>query len=58
MTGATKSGEKALTISSGQIVAVIEDPAFGAMQLARIPYFFPSMASVRVSPMMADLAVE
>ena len=29
--GAMKSGEKALTISSGQIVAVMAVPAFGTM---------------------------
>lgn len=26
--------------------------------LARMPYFLPSIASVRVRPMIADLAVE
>lgn len=33
-------------------------PAEGAMQLAKMLYFRPSIASVRVNPRMAALAVE
>lgn len=40
------------------MVAVMLEPALGAMQLARMPYFLPSIASVLVRPMMADFAVE
>jgi hypothetical protein len=42
----------------GQTVAVIAVPALGAIQLAWIPARPPSIASVLVKPMMADLAVE
>jgi hypothetical protein len=45
-------------VKSHQIVAVIAVPAEGAMQLARIPYRLPSIARVRVRPIMAALAVE
>ena len=37
---------------------VIAVPADGAMTLARIPYFFPSMAKVRVKPVIPAFAVE
>lgn len=37
---------------------VIAVPAEGAMALARIPYFLPSMARVRVKPMIPAFAVE
>lgn len=40
------------------MVRVMAVPALGAMQLARMLYFLPSMASVLVSPRIADLAVE
>jgi len=43
---------------SYQIVLVIAVPADGAMTLARMLYFFPSMERVRVRPVMAALAVE
>ena len=56
-TGATKSGLNASTISLGQTVMVMAVPAEGAMALARMPYLAPSMARVRVRPMMAALAV-
>jgi hypothetical protein len=42
----------------GQTVAVMAVPARGAMQLAWIPVRPPSMARVRVKPIMAALAVE
>ena len=45
-------------MSTYQMVDVIAVPAEGARILARILYFFPSMASERVNPMMAALAVE
>jgi len=53
-----KSGLKASTISWGQTVLVIAVPAEGAMVLARMPYFLPSMARVRVKPMIPAFAVE
>lgn len=37
---------------------VMAVPAEGAMQLTLMSYFAPSMASVRLSPRMAALAVE
>lgn len=37
---------------------VMAVPALGAMQLARMLYFSPSMARVRVKPRMAAFAVE
>jgi hypothetical protein len=40
------------------MVIVMAVPAEGAMTLAKILYFLPSRASVRVKPMMAALAVE
>jgi hypothetical protein len=41
-----------------QTVIVIAVPADGAMTLAKMLYFLPSIASVRVRPMIADFAVE
>ena len=49
---------KASTISCGQIVLVMAVPAEGAITLAIILYFAPSMASVRVRPVIPALAVE
>jgi hypothetical protein len=46
------------SFQSYQIVLVIAVPADGAMTLARILYFFPSMERVLVRPVMAALAVE
>lgn len=37
---------------------VIAVPAIGAMALAKMLYFLPSMASVRVRPMIPALAVQ
>ena len=50
--------KKASIISCGQIVAVMAVPADGAIALAKMLYFLPSMASVRVRPVMAAFAVE
>ena len=44
--------------STYQMVCVIAVPAEGAITLARILYFFPSIAMARVNPIIADLAVE
>ena len=43
---------------SYQTVLVIAVPAEGAIVLAMMPYFLPSMANERVSPRIAALAVE
>jgi hypothetical protein len=40
------------------MVRVIAVPALGAIQLAMMLYLAPSIDSVLVNPMMADLAVE
>lgn len=40
------------------MVLVMAVPAEGAMTLARMLYFLPSMASVRVRPVMPAFAVE
>jgi hypothetical protein len=40
------------------MVIVMAVPADGAIELARMLYFLPSMARVRVKPMMAAFAVE
>jgi hypothetical protein len=40
------------------MVMVMAVPADGAMTLARILYFLPSIASVRVNPIIAAFAVE
>jgi hypothetical protein len=40
------------------MVAVIAVPADGAMTFARMLYFAPSSASVRVRPVIAAFAVE
>lgn len=45
-------------IDNYQMVWVMAVPADGARMLARMPYFFPSMASVFVKPIMAALAAE
>lgn len=42
----------------GQTVAVMAVPALGAIQLTLIFALAPSIASVRVRPIMAALAVE
>ena len=39
-------------------VIVMAVPAEGAMELARMLYFLPSIARVRVNPMIAAFAVE
>lgn len=41
-----------------QMVIVMAVPADGAIELARMLYFLPSIARVRVKPMMAAFAVE
>lgn len=41
-----------------QTVAVIAVPAEGAIAFATMLYFLPSIARVRVKPVMAALAVE
>lgn len=41
-----------------QMVIVMAVPADGAIELARMLYFLPSIARVRVRPMMAAFAVE
>jgi hypothetical protein len=41
-----------------QMVIVMAVPAIGARQFARMLYFRPSSANVRVSPRIAALAVE
>ena len=41
-----------------QIVMVMAVPADGAIEFARMLYFRPSTARVRVKPMMAAFAVE
>jgi hypothetical protein len=41
-----------------QIVWVIAVPADGAITLAKMPYFLPSMARLLVRPMIPALAVE
>lgn len=45
-------------ISSYQIVLVIAVPAEGAITFAMMLYFLPSIASVRVRPVIPALAVE
>ena len=49
---------KASTHSCGQTVLVMAVPADGAMALAKMLYFFPSIARVRVKPMIAAFAVQ
>jgi hypothetical protein len=44
--------------STYQMVCVIAVPAEGARALAKILYFFPSMAMARVKPIIAAFAVE
>lgn len=41
-----------------QMVIVMAVPADGAIELAKMLYFLPSIARVRVNPMMAAFAVE
>lgn len=41
-----------------QMVIVMAVPADGAIEFARILYFLPSIARVRVKPMIAAFAVE
>ena len=41
-----------------QIVCVIAVPAEGAIALALMLYLAPSIAKLRVNPMIADLAAE
>jgi hypothetical protein len=50
--------EKVFDSYSHQIVLVMAVPAEGAMTLLRILYFLPSIASVRVRPMIPAFAVE
>mmetsp|Transcript_8456 Transcript_8456/g.26524 ORF Transcript_8456/g.26524 Transcript_8456/m.26524 type:complete len:265 (-) Transcript_8456:522-1316(-) len=48
--GATNSGRRARTMSSGITVAVMREPANGAMQFTRMLRLAPSRASVLVRP--------
>jgi hypothetical protein len=54
--GATNSGLRALTSSSGMTVSVMREPAIGAIVLHRTLFFLPSRQIVLLKPQMASLA--